>query len=75
MIHVIDRVMFPLPIEPITGLVAKDPMLKTLLTAVKAAGLVGTLSGTIRLKRLIKFSYSIFYEFSVASKTHYFFSL
>lgn len=44
-IHVIDRVMFPLPVEPLTGLVTKDPMLSTLLTAVKAAGLVDTLSG------------------------------
>jgi transforming growth factor-beta-induced protein len=44
-IHVIDRVMFPLPLEPLTGLVTKDPMLSTLLTAVKAAGLVDTLSG------------------------------
>ena len=47
-IHVIDRVMFPLPLEPLTGLVTKDPMLSTLLTAVKAAGLVDTLSGNIR---------------------------
>jgi transforming growth factor-beta-induced protein len=44
-IHVIDRVMFPLPLEPLTGFVTKDPMLSTLLTAVKAAGLVDTLSG------------------------------
>ena len=41
----IDRVMFPLPREPLTGLVTKDPKLSTLLTAVKAAGLVDTLSG------------------------------
>jgi len=44
-IHVIDRVMFPLPLVPVTGLVGMDPMLSTLLTAVKAADLVQTLSG------------------------------
>ncbi|CAC5394107.1 transforming growth factor-beta-induced protein ig-h3-like [Mytilus californianus] len=44
-IHVIDKVMFPLPIVPVTGMVGRDPMLSTLLTAVKAADLVQTLSG------------------------------
>ncbi|CAG2230029.1 BIGH3 [Mytilus edulis] len=44
-IHVIDRVMFPLPLMPVTGLVGMDPKLSTLLTAVKAADLVQTLSG------------------------------
>lgn len=44
-IHVIDKVMFPLPLEPLTGLVTKEKRLSTLLTAVKAAGLVDTLSG------------------------------
>ncbi|XP_052106647.1 protein sll1483-like [Mytilus californianus] len=44
-IHVIDRVMFPLPLVSVTGMVGMDPKLSTLLTAVKAADLVQTLSG------------------------------
>lgn len=44
-IHVVNRVLFPIPRGNIPELVSKQPQLKTLLTAVTAAGLVQTLSG------------------------------
>jgi len=39
-IHVIDRVMFPIPVEDIVTAVSKTPMFSTLLKAVEVAGLV-----------------------------------
>jgi len=44
-IHVVDRVMFPIPTTSIPGEVTMRKEFSTLLAAVKAAGLVETLSG------------------------------
>jgi len=44
-IHVVDRVMFPIPTTSIPGEVTMRNEFSTLLAAVKAAGLVETLSG------------------------------
>lgn len=44
-IHVVDRVLFPIPEGSVTDLVVKDPMLSTLLTAVQKANLGGVLGG------------------------------
>jgi len=44
-IHVVNRVLFPIPRGNIVQVVARQPDLKTLVTAVTAAGLVNTLSG------------------------------
>ena len=46
-IHVIDRVMFPIPVEDIVTAVSKTPMFSTLLKAVEVAGLVKALQGNI----------------------------
>ncbi|OWF49283.1 Transforming growth factor-beta-induced protein ig-h3 [Mizuhopecten yessoensis] len=42
-IHVVDRVMFPIPIESMVDMVKADRQLKTLLAAVTAAGIGGAL--------------------------------
>lgn len=44
-IHVIDRVMFPLPSEDIPKVVASNPQLSTLLYAVAQGQLAGPLAG------------------------------
>ena len=44
-IHVIDKVMYPLPTARIPTIVAGMPELSTLLYAVSAGQLVGALSG------------------------------
>jgi transforming growth factor-beta-induced protein len=44
-IHVIDKVMFPLPSADIPTTVAADKELSTLLTAVKEGQLAGPLAG------------------------------
>ena len=44
-IHVIDRVMFPIPFGSVVDVVKMDPELSVLLKAVTAAGLGGVLSG------------------------------
>lgn len=44
-IHVVSKVLFPIPFGTVTDTVAKEPMLSTLLTAVQKANLGSTLAG------------------------------
>lgn len=44
-IHVVDRVLFPIPFEDIVKVVETDPEFGTLKVAVVAAGLATALSG------------------------------